>query len=332
MNSSITTPLPAKDGGAKKLARPLMYAVVVALVALTGFWTVTSGPSYIVPPIDPNTPTAALSSHGWAASVTGVSEKSGALHVDLAIINESGDWSAMNVAQSKASVVDSAGKSTSCGTVFVGTSTFVNNGGWYIPPGFVIKGYQTGTVAEPKTQDIYVECDGVSQSSAARLKVDYSFITGPFNYYTPSQYFGKTFDLDLTKIVDQKFPVADVAEDLIIQPNTDIPAINHISVLLSDAKRTDTGIVLTWKATNPGDYPLSLAIGLPPVVGSDGILYGVYQSPHLDKSPIIPSKGDVTWTTKVAVPATATGLYVLVPVTTRQDKYFVDHVIDITGA
>jgi hypothetical protein len=33
----------------------------------------------------------------------------------------------------------------------------------------------------------------------------------------------------------------------------------------------------------------------------------------------------------VAVPATVTGLYVLTPVETQQQKFFVDHVIDITS-
>jgi hypothetical protein len=47
-------------------------------------------------------------------------------------------------------------------------------------------------------------------------------------------------------------------------------------------------------------------------------------------APITLAGGTASWTTEVAVPASATGLYVLAPVETQQQKYFVDHVIDIT--
>jgi hypothetical protein len=42
------------------------------------------------------------------------------------------------------------------------------------------------------------------------------------------------------------------------------------------------------------------------------------------------SKSTAEWTTTVTVPNNVTGLYVLVSVETRQSKYSVSHVIDIT--
>jgi hypothetical protein len=85
-----------------------------------------------------------------------------------------------------------------------------------------------------------------------------------------------------------------------------------------------------WDSTNPTNYPAYVHIGQPPVIGSDGVLYGFYESPHLVDAPITPSKGDATWTTTVAVPKDLSGSYLLVPVETQQQKYFVDHVLDIT--
>jgi len=66
------------------------------------------------------------------------------------------------------------------------------------------------------------------------------------------------------------------------------------------------------------------------VIGSDGILYGFYRSPHLSDAPITPAGLTATWTTTVVAPKGAAGFYMLVPVETQQQKYFVDHVVDIS--
>ena len=307
-----------------RVSRTLAALVVVGL-AVTGC-------DYIVPPIDNSTPTAVLSGTGWGAIVTGVSEASGALHIDLSIRNDTGDWSAMNVAASSAKVTDGSGKTSTCATAFVGTSIFVNDSGWFLPPGFAMTGYTGGTVAQPVTQMIYVECAGVAKGAGQKLAIQYTYITGPFNYYVPSHKDSGTLNLELDKVVtDTKYPVAAKAPGLeIAKSDATIPAINKCSVQLMGIKRTDTGFEFSWTSTNASAYPAYVHIGLPPVIGADGILYGFYQSPHLSDAPITPSGGTATWTTTVATPKGAAGFYLLVPVETQQQKYFVDHVVDIS--
>lgn len=301
-------------------------ALVVALaVAATGC-------DYIVPPFDDSTPTPAVPSEGWGGVVTNVTDANGSLHVDLSIVNKTGDWSAMDVAASTAKVTDTSGKSTTCATVFVGTSKFSNGSGWFLAAGFVMKGYTTGTVTEPKTQLLYVECAGVTKAQAAKVAVSYSYVYGAFNYYVPSTVFKDTLNLDLSKVVsDTKYPIAQSLPSLKIAKVGDaITGINACTVTLKTVTRTDTGLELDWESANPSKYPAYVHIGIPPVIGVDGILYGPYQSPHLADAPITLAGQSATWSTTVAVPASATGLYVLTPVETQQQKYFVDHVVDIT--
>jgi hypothetical protein len=303
------------------------------LVAVMVLGLAVVGCDYIVPPIDNSTPTPVLSGQGWGAIVTGVSEASGALHVDLSLRNDTGDWSAMNVTASTATVTDSAGKTSSCSTAFVGTSVFVNDGGWFLPPGFVMKGYTGGTLAKPVAQLTYVECAGVAKAAGQKLAVKYTYITGPFNYYVPSQKTSGTLNLNLDKVVtDTKYPVAQkVGGYEPVKTDAVIAAINKCTVQLTDVKRTDTGFAFSWKSTNPSSDPAYVHIGNPPVIGNDGILYGFYVSPHLADAPITPAGGGTaTWTTAVAVPKDVTGFYIVLPVETRQQKYFVDHVVDIT--
>jgi hypothetical protein len=306
-----------------RVPKTLAALLVVALAA--------TGCDYVVPPIDNSTPTPVLSGQGWAAIVTGVSEANGALHVDLSLRNGTGDWSAMNVAASSAQVTDGSGKTSSCSTAFVGTSVFVNDAGWYLPPGFVMKGYTGGSRADPTTQLNYVECAGVAKAAGLKLAVNYTYITGPFNYYIPSQKVSGTLNLSLDKVVtDTKYPVADTVPNLIGKAATAVGAINGCTIQLTDAKRTATGLEFSWQSTNPSPDPAYIHIGIPPVIGSDGILYGFYVSPHLSEDLITPVGGTATWTTDVSVPKEVTGLYLLVPVETKQQKYFVDHVLDIT--
>jgi hypothetical protein len=313
--------------GDHRMRVPRTLAAVVAMsLAVTGC-------DYIVPPIDNSTATPVLSGEGWGAIVTGVSEANGALHVDLSLRNDTGDWSAMNVAASRAEVTDGSGKTSSCSTAFVGTSVFVNDGGWFLPPGFVMKGYTGGTIAEPVAQLIYVECAGVGKAAGQKLTIKYTYITGPFNYYVASHKSEGTLNLDLAKVVtDTKYPVAkNVAGYEPVKPGELIGAINKCTVQLTDVKRTDTGFEFSWKSTNPGSDPAYVHIGNPPVIGSDGILYGFYRSPHLSDAPITPAGGGTaTWTTTVVVPKDVTGFYIVLPVETQQQKYFVDHVVDIT--
>lgn len=294
------------------------------LLALAGvLGLAAAGCDYVVPPVDFSTPTPAINTtSGWAGFVTGVSDAGGGVHVDLAIENKAGDWSAMDVGYTKATI-----DGQTCSKAFVGTAKFVNDGGWFIPNGFAMQGYTfdgQGTI-----QKLYVECPG-SKASAKTLHIDYRYITGPFNYYRPSTYYKASMDLDLTKVkTDLAFPVVDKTAT-IAKAGDAIPAINNTTLTLKDVKRTSDGLEFTWESANPADAPTSLHIGNPPVLGSDGILYGFYLSPHLGIVPVTPAKDKASWKTTVAVPATAKGLYLLVPVESQQQKYFIDHVVDIT--
>jgi hypothetical protein len=71
---------------------------------------------------------------------------------------------------------------------------------------------------------------------------------------------------------------------------------------------------------------------MPPVIGSDGILYGFYQTPDIVSVPVTPAKDEVEWTTEVAVPADVTGLYIMLSVESGKQRYFVNYAIDITGS
>ncbi|MHB8108047.1 MAG: hypothetical protein ACYDH4_11575, partial [Candidatus Cryosericum sp.] len=266
-----------------RVPRTLAAGIVIAL-AVTGC-------DYIVPPIDFSTPTPALSGQGWGAIVTGVSESNGALHVDLSLRNDTGDWSAMNVAASTAEVTDASGKTSTCGTVFVGTSIFVGDSGWFLPPGFIMKGYTGGSQAAPVTQLNYVECAGVAKAAGQKLAIKYTYVTGPFNYYLPSQKTSGTLNLKLDGVVtDTKYPVAQkVAGNEQVKPGAEIGAINKCIVQLTDVKRTDTGFEFSWKSTNPGTNQAYIHIGIPPVIGADGIMYGFYRSPHLTADLITPA-------------------------------------------
>jgi hypothetical protein len=301
---------------------------ILALVGVLGL--AAAGCDYIVPPPSFGTPTLEVNTTtGWSGTVIGVSENGGAVHVDLAIENKTGDWSAMDVGYTKASVVDGSGKSTDCSKVFIGTSVFVADAGWYLPDGFTMKGYTTD--ATGTVQMLYAECAGVGKASAKKLHIDYRYITGAFNYYTPSTYYNTSMDLDLSKVkADVKFPVAETSAGVIQKADVTITGINNCTVKLADIKRTDTGFTFSWESSNPTDYPAYVHIGKPPVIGNDGILYGFYQSPHLALAPITPSKDKATWTTTATVPADGKGFYLLVPVETKQQKYFVDHVLDIS--
>lgn len=302
-----------------------LFGLVLASVALTGC-------DYIVPPYNNDTGSPPPADNGWSGVALGVSQSNGSLHVDLAITNNTGDWSAMDVAATAAKVLDSSGSSHDCGTDYVGTSTLVSNGGWYLPPGFIMKGYTGGTLQKPTTQPLYVECSGVSPAAGQKLSIDYKYITGPFNYYVPTKAKSATMKVDLDKVAaDTKFPVANKVPQLAIAKLGDkIPAINGCSVQLVDAKRTDTGLQFDWKSYDPGAAATYIHIGNPPVIGSDGVLYGFYLSPHLSNAPVTPAGGDTEWTTTVTAPKDATGLYILAPIETRQQKYFVDQAIDIT--
>jgi hypothetical protein len=194
-----------------------------------------------------------------------------------------------------------------------------------------MRGYTGGTRNSTKIQPLYVECKGAEASSGSKLSVGYSYVTGAYDLHVPSVPVNATMELELDQVAkDVKYPAATPVAGLIEKVGDKINAINNFTLSLTDAIRTDTGLELHWQDENPGDYANYVHIGTPPVIGADGIIYGLYEDPSIADATITLSHATAEWTTTVSVPADVTGFYVLVSVETRQSKYFVSHVIDIT--
>jgi hypothetical protein len=284
--------------------------------------------AYIVVPADLMVTPTSTASQGWSGMATSIGRSgAGDLHIDLAIRNDTQNWSAMQPAEGKPAVLTTSdGRKTNCDTVFVGT------GGTSLAPGFQMRGYTAGTKREPKTQLLYVECQGAAASAGSKLSINYSYVTGDYDLHVPSIPVNATMVLDLDHVAkDLKYPVATPVPELIAKLGDKISAINSFDLILTDVKRTDTGLELHWQDYNPSDYANYVHIGTPPVIGADGIIYGLYEDPSIEEATITLPKGTAEWTTTVAVPDDVTGLFVLVSVETRQSKYFVSHVIDITN-
>ena len=285
--------------------------------------------AYIVVPDlgDSANPTPAMSK-GWTGFVTNfIQSEAGGLHIDITIRNETSDWSAMHAVEGRPAVLTTSdGKNANCETVFVGT------GGHRLAPGFQMRGYVTGTEAEPKTQLIYVECAGATVTSGAKLAIDISYVTGEFNYYYPETNKVDTrLELNLDEIAkDLKYPVAESIPGLILKSDFQINAMSNLVITLTDTKRSDEALQFTWHSYNPSDYALSARIGIPPVIGDDGIIYGIYQSPDRATSPTAPAKGEAEWMTSVSVPKDVKGLYILMSVESKKLRLFVNYAVDIT--
>lgn len=284
--------------------------------------------AYIVVPADLMVTPTSTASQGWGGVVTNVgTSDTGDLHIDLAIRNDTQNWSAMQADEGKPAILTTSdGKRINCDTVFVGT------GGTSLAPGFQMRGYTGGTKKEPKNQLLFVECKGAASSSGSKLAIEYSYVTGDYDLHISAIPVKGTMTLELDNIAkDMKYPVATPVAELIVKLGDKINAINNSLLTLTDAKRTETGLELHWQAENPTDYPNYVHIGIPPVIGADGIIYGVYEDPSIAEATIALPKEKAEWTTTVEVPNNVAGLYVLVSVETRQSKYFVSHVIDISN-
>jgi hypothetical protein len=283
---------------------------------------------YIVLPEDLDT-AASASSKGWSAVATNVGQSSaGDLHIDLTLRNETADWSALQATTNKPAVLTTGdGKTTNCDTVFVST------GGHRLAPGFQMRGFIAGTKAEPKTQLIYVECKGAAATPGSKLSIDYSYVTGEYNYYYPeTNKVDSTLEVNLDEVAtDLQYPIAEPVEGLIQSPGIEITAINKVVLTLTDVERTDKGLQFKWQTANPGEYPSYVHIGNPPVIGADGILYGFYETPDIVSVPITPAGEKAEWTTVVAVPPDVKGLYIMLSVESKKQRLFVNYAIDVTA-
>jgi hypothetical protein len=292
------------------LAAPLLFSLACA---------------YIVLPEGLEDSTA--DDRGWQAIPTGVTTNDdGGVRIDLVLLNETGDWSAMTAAEGAPAVLHSGGEDRECATVSVGT------GGHRLAPGFQLQGYIAGTKSEPVVQRIHVECPGAAPAPGSTLSIDYSYVTGQYNYYEQDR--GRvdtTLEVDLDHVAeDLTFPVGDPVEGLIQDPDTAMEALNKVALELTDIQRTADGLELSWKTTNPGEYPTYVHIGNPPVIGEDGILYGFYETPDIVSIPITAAGGAAEWKTEVAVPPEVGELYILLSAETGKARLFANYAIDIS--
>ncbi|MCJ7727186.1 MAG: hypothetical protein MUO96_00865, partial [Actinobacteria bacterium] len=129
---------------------------------------------------------------------------------------------------------------------------------------------------------------------------------------------------------DLKYPIAEPIEGLIQKPDVQIDAINNNILTLTDVQRTDTGLQFTWQNSNPSGYTLKVHIGIPPVIGEDGIIYGIFKIMDLESPPVTPAGGEVEWTTDVAVPQDVKGFYILLSVESKKQRLYVNYALDIT--
>jgi hypothetical protein len=297
-----------------------------ALIPILVYALLFGACDYIVLPDDVDTGVS-TTSKGWSAVATNVgTSNAGDLHIDLTIRNETTDWSAMQAAANKPAVLTTgSGKTSNCDTVFV------NTGGHRLAPGFQMRGFTAGTKTEPKTQLIYVECKGAEATSGSKLSINYSYVTGEYNYYYPEQNkVDTTLEVDLDQVAtDLNYPVVEPVEGLIQQPGVAITAINDVILTLTEVERTGEGLRFKWQTSNPGEYPSYVHIGNPPVIGADGIFYGFYESPDIVSVPITPAGEKTEWTTDIDVPEDVKGFYIMLSVESKKQRLFVNYAVDI---
>jgi hypothetical protein len=286
---------------------------------------------YVVLPEGLETPEAVVDgseAKAWNAVVTNVSTSdAGDLHVEITIRNDMGDWSTMQaIADQPALLTTSDGTTTNCDTVFVGT------GGHRLAPGFQMRGYTTKNEDQLETQLLYVECKGVSDGAGSSLSIDYISYNGILDDYAPdANSVEGTLELKLDEVVsDLTYPVATPMDGLVQEAGISITALSDNVVTLLDAQRTDTGIQFKWQNFNPTKFPLKTHIGIPPVIGTDGIIYGTYETIDMAPIDITPPNANMEWTTEVAAPADVQGFYVLLSVESKKPRTYVNYLLDIS--
>jgi len=297
-----------------------------ALIPILACALLLCGCDYIVLPEGLEDPRAAAAGL-WSAVATGMASENGKLRIDITIRNDTGDWSSMEALPGKPAILTGGdGKSANCGSLFVST------GGHRLAPGFQMRGATAGTRAEPATQLLYVECEGVEATPGSRLAIDYRYVTGEYNYYDPDATLADArLEIDLDELRPEiDYPIAEEIESLVLERSAEIVAINDVILTLTGVERTDSGLQFSWQTVNPGEYPSYVHIGNPPVIGDDGILYGYYETPDIVSVPISPAGEKASWTTEVAVPQEVKGLYILLSVESKKQRLFVNYAVDIT--
>lgn len=264
----------------------------------------------------------------WNGIVTSVgTSAAGDLHIDITIRNDIGDWSTMQALADKPAVLTTGdGKSINCDTVFIST------GRHRLAPGFQMRGYSVKKDDGQETQLLYVECKGATADAGSTLSIEYVSYNGILDDYAPdANSIEGTLELNLDEIItDLTYPVAVPIDGLIHDAGTEIVALSDNVVTLLDAQRTDTGLQFKWQNFNPSKFPLKTHIGTPPVIGADGIIYGVYETIDMAPIDITPPNANMEWTTEVAAPTDVNGFYILLSVESKKPRTYVNYAVDIS--
>jgi hypothetical protein len=267
---------------------------------------------------------------GWTGIATSVGESDpGVLHIDLTIRNDTGRWSTMRAADERpAKLTLTDGTTKDCKTVMVGT------GGHRLAPGFQVRGITRLEGGEPVTQLIQVECEGAAVAAGSTLTIEYFYFLGEVDYYVEIEETNRergTMEVNLDEVVtDLTYPVGTPIDGVIQPADTEITALSDNIVKLVDLQRDEAGIRFTWENYNPFKFALKTHIGIPPVVGEDGIIYGTYETLDIPPVPLTPALEKIEWTTEAPVPADVGGLYVLLSVESKKPRTYVNYALDIT--
>lgn len=288
--------------------------------------------AYIVLPEGVEKPTEVAHTEGksWTGIVTNVGQSdAGDLHIDITIRNDTGEWSTMRAVDGKPAVLTiGSGQTTNCDTVFVGT------GGHRFAPGFQTRGYTIKENGEPVTQLIYVECAGAKSEAGSTLTIDYLSFTGDLDYYVEIEETNKVegqLELNLDEVVtDLTYPVGEPVDGLVQDSSSEIVALSENVISLLDVQRDGANFQFTWQNFNPSKFPLKTHIGIPPVIGDDGIIYGVYETLDIPEVPLTPAQESVEWTTEAPVPDDVGSLYILLSVESKKPRTYVNYALDIT--
>jgi hypothetical protein len=194
-----------------------------------------------------------------------------------------------------------------------------------------MRGYTTGKKGDMQTQLIYAECSVDEITSGSTLAIEYESFQGILDDYDPeANKIKEKLEIILDEVqTDLQYPVAEMVEGLIQPIGTGITGLSDNVVTLLDADRTDTGLLFTWENYNPTKFALKTHIGTPPVIGSDGIIYGLYEILDMAPVPLTPANEKMEWTTEVATPQDVQGFYILLSVESNKPRTYKNYVVDI---
>lgn len=299
----------------------------IPILLLCSFFTFAC--AYIVVPQDIVIPEKKDDSKdkNWSAVATNISNTAtGDLHVDITIINNTADWSKLQaLPDTPALLLTKDGKSTDCDVVQVST------GGHRLAPGFQMRGYVARIDGNLQTQLLNVECKNASVATGSILSIKYASFAGILDDYDPEANKSEgVLEIDLDEIFsDLTYPISTPIEGLVQPMDVSLTGLSENVVTLLDAKRTDSGLQFIWQNFNPTKFALKTHIGIPPVIGADGIIYGEYEILDMASVPITPANEKIEWTTEVSVPAEINGFYILLSLESKKPRTYVNYVLEI---